>query len=147
MANTVEFHSGVSDKLGFACRLLRKAQQQGKRVCVFGAAELLRALDERLWSFEPLSFVAHARLGPGREPSATLADATRIWLVEPGAAAPHQDIALNLGAQALPDAAAWARVIDVVADDADDRAAGRRRWRAYEAQGCSIQHHPRTAAA
>lgn len=142
MVHAVEFHSGVADKLGYACRLLRKAQAQGARVVVTGDAETLRELDQRLWTFEPLSFVAHVPLTAGGRPPARLAP-TPIWLVEPGAEPPHREIVLNLGPDALPDAAGCGRLIEIVADDAADRAAGRQRWRAYETQGCAIQHHQR----
>ena len=146
MANAVEFHSGIADKLGYACRLLRKAQAQGARVVVTGDAQALRALDERLWTFEPLSFVAHALLQPGRPVPERLLQPTPIWLVEPGAEPPHREVVLNLGPQALPDAAACGRLIEIVADDAAERAAGRQRWRAYEAQGCTIRHHAKPGA-
>jgi DNA polymerase-3 subunit chi len=147
VASAVEFHSGIADKLGYACRLLRKAQAQGARVVVTGDAQALRALDERLWTFEPLSFVPHALLQPGRPPPQRLLQPTPIWLVEPGAEPPHREVVLNLGPQALPDAAACGRLIEIVADDAAERAAGRQRWRAYEAQGCTIQHHAKQGAA
>lgn len=147
MANAVEFHSGIADKLGYACRLLRKAQQQGARVVVIGDAQALRALDQRLWTFEPLSFVAHALLAPGRPAPERLLQPTPIWLVEPGAEPPHREVVLNLGPEALPDAPACGRLIEIVADDAAERAAGRQRWRAYEAQGCTIRHHAQQGAA
>jgi DNA polymerase-3 subunit chi len=137
----VEFHSGVADKFGYACRLLRKACQQGKRVVVTGPAQTLRELDERLWTFEPLSFVPHALVAAGESPPARLAP-TPIWLVvEPGGVLPHREIVLHLGPQARADATDCARLIEIVAADADERSAGRRRWRAYEAQGLTITHH------
>jgi DNA polymerase-3 subunit chi len=147
VAHAVEFHSGIADKLGYACRLLRKAQAQGARVVVTGDAAALRALDERLWTFEPLSFVAHAVLAPGRPVPERLLQPTPIWLVEPGAELPHREVVVNLGPHALPDAAACCRMIELVADDASERAAGRQRWRAYEGQGCTIRHHAQLAGA
>jgi DNA polymerase-3 subunit chi len=147
VAHAVEFHSGIADKLGYACRLLRKAQAQGARVVVTGDAAALRALDERLWTFEPLSFVAHALLAPGRPVPQRLLQPTPIWLVEPGAEPPHREIVLNLGPLPRPDAVACGRLIELVADDAAERAAGRQRWRAYEAQGCTIRHHAQQASA
>jgi DNA polymerase-3 subunit chi len=147
VAHAVEFHSGIADKLGYACRLLRKAQAQGVRVVVTGDATVLRALDERLWTFEPLSFVAHALIAPGRPVPERLLQPTPIWLVEPGAELPHREVVVNLGPHALPDPSACSRLIELVADDAADRAAGRQRWRAYEGQGCTIRHHAQLAGA
>ena len=42
----VDFHSGVTDKVGHACRLLRKAVRQGARVQVCGEPAELDALDQ-----------------------------------------------------------------------------------------------------
>jgi DNA polymerase-3 subunit chi len=147
VAHAVEFHSGIADKLGYACRLLRKAHAQGARVVVTGDAAALRALDERLWTFEPLSFVAHALIAPGRPVPERLLQPTPIWLVEPGAELPHREVVVNLGPHAMPDPAACSRLIELVADDAAERAAGRQRWRAYEGQGCTIRHHAQQAGA
>ena len=42
---TVDFHTGVADKLGYTCRLLRKAYRAGNQVVVAGAPEQLARLD------------------------------------------------------------------------------------------------------
>ena len=80
----VEFHSGVADKLGVACRFLRKAQAAGATVVVCGDQGTLDRLDLALWTFDPLSFVAHARLKRGVAPPPALAR-TPIWLVDDAA--------------------------------------------------------------
>jgi DNA polymerase-3 subunit chi len=146
VTKTVEFHSGVADTLGYACRLLRKAYLQGRRVVVTGPAALLRELNERLWTFEAQGFVPHALLAAGQTPAARLAP-TPIWLCEPGAALPHREIVLHLGDEARADAADCTRLIEIVGSGDAERAAGRRRWRAYEAQGCTITHHAQPAQA
>jgi len=141
----VEFHTGIDDKLAFACRLLRKAYGKGALVAVTGAPELLARLDQALWSFEPYEFVPHLRLQRGAAPPARLAR-TPLWLVEPGAQAPHREVLVNLGPALAEAYADFARVIEVVARDAPDRDAGRQRWRAYEAAGVRIKHHPQPAS-
>ncbi len=66
MAAEVEFHTGVADKVAFACRLLRKAYRKGARVVVTGPREVLAALDRELWTFDERDFVPHARVNaPG----------------------------------------------------------------------------------
>jgi len=140
-AAEVAFHTGVADKLAHGCRLLRKAYRQGARVVVSGDPALLARLDQALWTFEPLEFVPHARLRRGQAPESRL-ERTPIWLVEPGAAPPYRDVLVNLGPD-MPDGfESYARVIELVGTEDDDRLAGRRRWRAYEAAGRSITHHP-----
>ncbi|MBP7958348.1 MAG: DNA polymerase III subunit chi, partial [Ottowia sp.] len=53
----VAFHFNVPDKLGYACRLLRKAHAAGGSVGVVAAPVVLQELDARLWSFSALDFV------------------------------------------------------------------------------------------
>jgi DNA polymerase-3 subunit chi len=145
VAGEVAFHTGVPDKLAHGCRLLRKAYRQGARVVVAGDPALLARLDQALWTFDPLEFVPHARLRRGQAPEARLAR-TPVWLAEPGAEPPHHEVLVNLGPD-MPDAyERYERVIELVGADDDDRAAGRRRWRAYEAAGRTIRHHPAAAA-
>jgi DNA polymerase-3 subunit chi len=130
----VAFHTGIDDTLSYACRLLRKAYRQGARVVVTGSAELLQRLDRQLWIFEPLEFVPHLRLKAGAAPT-PLQLRTPIWLADAGARVPHREVLINLGPQLPEDGASFARVIELVSADPDALAAGRQRWRAYEAQG------------
>lgn len=135
----VEFHTGVSDSVGFACRLLRKAYRQGVRVLVTAPPPLLADLDRALWVFEERDFLPHVRV-PGV--AAAVAARTPIWLstrVPADAAAPR--VVVNLGAEAPPDLSALDRVIEVVSTEPDDADSGRARWRAYKAAGMEIRHH------
>jgi DNA polymerase-3 subunit chi len=137
----VEFHTGVADKLGFACRLLRKAYRRGSRVLVTAPAELLGALDRELWTFEERDFVPHLRAAGA--PNAALAARTPIWLIEETQALPAgaPDVLVNLGAQAPADLAPFTRVIEVVSAEPEDEQAGRQRWRDYRARGLHVTHH------
>lgn len=145
MTAEVAFHTGVPDKLAHTCRLLRKAYRQGARVVVSGAPALLQRLDQALWTFEPQEFVPHVRLRAG-EPAPAALGRTPIWLVEPGGAMPHHEVLVNLGPDRVEGDAQFARVIEIVSRDPDDLAAGRRRWKLYEAQGVQITHHAQGAA-
>lgn len=134
----------MPDKIGFACRLLRKAYAKGAKVAVTGAPDLLRQLDDALWLFEPQQFVPHVRLKAGQQPAPRLAR-TPLWLLDAGAEPPHREVLVNLG-PAMPDAPdAFQRVIELVGAVPEDRDAGRRRWRAYEAAGAKIVHHAQPA--
>jgi DNA polymerase-3 subunit chi len=134
----VEFHTGVADPLGFACRLLRKAYRAGARVQVTAPAQTLAALDRQLWTFEEREFVPHARL-PGAR--AALAARTPIWLVAEAGLPGAPPLLVNLGADAPAETLALDRLIEIVSDDADDTERGRQRWRAYKARGLAIRHH------
>ena len=138
----VEFHTGVVDPLGFACRLLRKAVRRGVRVRVIAPPDTLGALDRALWTFDERDFVPHVRV-PGA--SAATAARTPIWLVPSVNAAagesPVPAVLLNLGAEAPDELAGLERLIEIVSADPDEAARGRSRWRAYKSRGLGITHH------
>ena len=137
----VEFHTGVADPVGFACRLLRKAVRQDVRVRVIAPDDTLAALDLALWTFDERDFVPHVRV-PGA--SESTAARTPIWLAStcdaPAGHAPAPVVLLNLGADAPEDLSGLDRLIEVVAADVGEAARGRARWRAYKARGLDITH-------
>jgi DNA polymerase III subunit chi len=134
----VTFHFNAPDKLGYACRLLRKVVTKGSRAVVTGEAELLRDLDVALWTFEALAFIPHCRADAG--PPAVLA-ASPVVLAESARSAPHQQVLVNLGA-AVPDGfERYERLIEVVTLQEDDRQQARRRWKHYADRGYAIQKH------
>lgn len=136
----VEFHTGVADDLGFACRLLRKAYHQGARVLVRAPAARLTKLDRELWTFAEREFLPHLRFGaPAALPAA--AARTPIWLVDGEVPQGHPPVLVNLGAELPAQPQAFDRIIEIVGADADDEQRGRARWRAYKAAGLDIQHH------
>ena len=57
MTVQVDFHTGLADKLGHACRLVRKAYRAGHQVVVTGAPDQLARLDGQLWIFEVGEFI------------------------------------------------------------------------------------------
>jgi DNA polymerase III subunit chi len=146
----VAFHSGVSDKLGYTCRLLRKVWRQGLGAVVTGDSGDMARLDPMLWTFDPAEFIPHARARSGVSIAPELAR-TPIWLVDAGAAipqstAPAAQVLVNLGATVIADVARFERVVEIVSTDSADRQAARQRWRAYEQAGLRITHHPQDTA-
>lgn len=142
----VEFHTGVADPLGFACRLLRKAARQGVRLQVTAPVQRLGELDRALWVFEERDFVPHVRM-PGAP--AAVARRTPIWLVASQIVAEGDApaVLVNLGGGPPPDLAALQRLIEIVGAEADEAAGGRERWRHYKVQGLQIKHHGGAEAA
>lgn len=138
----IEFHTHVSDKLAYSCRLLRKAYLSGARVAVIAEPELLVALDQLLWHFSPVEFVPHCRAGA---PEASVS-ASPIVLSK-SLAAPAcggREIVLNLGHAVPAGFEAFERLLEVVTLDEDDAMAGRRRWKHYAAAGHVPQKHDRS---
>ena len=140
----VEFHTGVADRIGFACRLLRKACRRGARVLVTAPPEDLAALDRALWVFEEREFLPHVRM-PGAP--AAVAARTPIWLAQQAGGEGAPRVVLNLGAEAPEDMTQLDRLIEVVSSDPDDADRGRSRWRSYKLAGLQIKHHVAGAAA
>jgi DNA polymerase III subunit chi len=139
----VDFHSGVADKLGAACGFLRKAQDAGATVVVCGDRSGLDQLDMALWTFDPLSFVAHVRVRETAVPPPALVS-TRTWLVDSTTSVEPRDLLLNLGPTMVDGWQGFGRVVEIVSAESDDADAGRRRWRQYSLQpGLELVHHPR----
>lgn len=131
----VEFHFNAPDKLGYACRLLRKAARQGAQVAVTAEPAFLRELDMVLWTFEPLEFVPHCLAGA----PAQVVGATPIVLCDDARSAPHHDVLVNLGGQVPEGFERFERLIEVVTQEAQDRSAGRSRWNHYKSRGYDIK--------
>jgi DNA polymerase-3 subunit chi len=141
----VDFHSGVDAPVHFACRLLRKAWRQGVAVLVTAPSDTLATLDRELWTFEAQEFVPHLRVRPGQPVDAALRR-TPIWLCEGEPPSPGPAVLVNLGADMPEGAAPFERIIEIVPAEGEERQRARARWRAYEARGWTIRHHPQAAA-
>lgn len=142
MVTRVEVHAGATDKLQFACRLLRKSQAVGARVVVGGERAALDRLDVALWTFDALSFVVHARVRGAAASLPASAQRAPVWLADEPLHFPHREVLLNLGPDVVPGWDGFARVIDVVQAGEPDTSLGRRRWKAYgERPGVERVHH------
>ena len=144
----VDFHTGVTDKPGHACRLIRKAWRAGNRVVVTGSSRELARLDVQLWTFDPGDFVAHARLPAGGVVPPLLAR-TPIWLADDTADLPAEvadGVLVNLGPEPVAGFDRFSRLIEIVAQAADEVASGRLRWRHYLAAGLTPTNLPQGAA-
>jgi DNA polymerase III subunit chi len=131
----ITFHFNASDKVGHACRLLRKAVASGAKVVVTADSALLRDLDVALWNFGPLEFVPHCL----NTSSAAVLAASPVVLAESPQAAPHQHVLVNLGASVPDGFERFERLIEVVTVQEDDRQSGRRRWKHYADRGYAIK--------
>jgi len=133
----VEFHYNAADRLAYACRLLRKAVRQGSRVAVTAPGETLTRLDALLWSFDPIEFIPHVRLRAGESLPARLLP-TPVWLVDAAEQAAHQPVLVNLGVEPPAGFESFARLIEVVSAQPDDRERARLRWKHYASRGYPI---------
>lgn len=133
----VAFHFNVDDKLGYACRLLRKAWRGGRRCMVVLDAGDVAALDQALWTTPADEFLPHARAGA---PAAVLRHSP-ILLGERIEASWPADVLVNLGSQVPEGMEAFGRVVEVVSTEPQDRQQARLRWRHYTEQGHALVRH------
>lgn len=138
----VAFHFNVGNKLGYACRLLRKAWRNGRRCMVVVDAADLPTLDQALWTSGGDDFLPHARA----DASAALVKHSPILLGEQVAPQWPADVLVNLSAQVPAGLDGFERVIEVVSVDEADRQHARLRWRQYTDAGHSLVRHDLGAA-
>ena len=140
----VAFHTGVADKVPYACRLVRKARQQDLTAWVTGPMEVLKRLDEALWVDVPADFLPHCLVDPVL-PNWSMLRRTPVWLSEgevnpePGVSVPA--VWIHLGGPSPLQPQQFAKVIEVVGEEPHERQAARQRWRDYETRGLSPVHH------
>lgn len=133
----IAFHFNVSDKVAYACRLLRKASKQGLRITVTGDVHDLSRLDEALWVFDPLEFLPHCSV----DTSEMLKAKTPIILASNLQENSHLDVVVNLGQEVLKGFERYLRLIELVSTHEADRAQARQRWRYYNARGYPIESY------
>ncbi len=132
----VDFHSKVPDKIGYACRLVRKARAADMQVVVYAADRAqMAALDDALWTFSEQDFLPHVAAGD------ELAAVTPVILThDAGQALPHHQVLINLSRETPAHFARFERLFEIVSADEDDLFAGRERYRQYQQRGYPLTH-------
>ncbi|MDR7096072.1 DNA polymerase III subunit chi [Hydrogenophaga laconesensis] len=133
----VAFHFNAPDKLSYACRLLRKAYLRGARVVALVEEGDRGALDAALWTQVVGEFIPHS--GPNDPPHVQ----SRSPIHLASEATPHNGatVLVNLKAGMPIGYERFARVIEVVTGDENDRGLARERWKHYKTQGIEPQRH------
>jgi DNA polymerase-3 subunit chi len=133
----ISFHFNAPDKVGYTCRLLRKAVASGAKVVVTARPDTLGELDVALWTFAPLEFIAHTRAQPGN----TQPDRAPVVLASSPRETAHQQVLVNLGEPVPEGFERFERLIEVVTGDQEDRQQARQRWKHYADRGYAITRH------
>ena len=128
----VEFRVGVADPLGYCCGLLRAADSKGARTVVCAPPAWIDELDQRLWTFSQLDFLAHCRVGDALEARSpiVLSEGADVRALQ------GRDCLVNLGTQEVLGWQQLPRVIELVGSDPQAKAAARQRFRSYRAARC-----------
>lgn len=134
----IAFHFNASDKLAYACRLLRKAVGSGAKAVVLASAGDVARLDTQLWTFSALEFIPHCRDDSAPE---LLARSPVVLASQLSDGLPHHDVLVHLGDSVPPGFETFARVIEVVSLDEADRQLARQRWKRYTELGYTLLRH------
>lgn len=140
----IDFHFNVEHRLQYACRVVRRARQAGCRVLLYTRdADRLARIDTALWTFSALDFVPHVHV------ASPLAARTPVLLASSLDQHSGGDVLLNLDDEVPPQmtglADRFARLIEVVSRDDDERSRARERFRAYREAGFEPQAHDRSS--
>ncbi|MDO9146142.1 MAG: DNA polymerase III subunit chi [Hydrogenophaga sp.] len=136
----VAFHFNAPDKQGYACRLLRKGYLKGARLLVRTDVRALEALDSALWAFTSGEFIPHGREGDA--PSLLRRSPIQLYTELPESVENSASVVVvNLRDSLPPRYERFARVIEIVTFDENDRLQARERWRAYKQRGIDPVRH------
>jgi DNA polymerase-3 subunit chi len=132
----IDFHTNITDKLQYACRLARKAYAaRAKVVLLAESPEQAAQLDETLWTLSDTDFVPHVMAGDPLAPETPV-----IVTDSEDAELPHYDMLINLTQRTPAHFAQFARVFEIISTDEQDAAAGRQRYVAYKKQSYPLTH-------
>lgn len=133
----IDFHTQVADRILYTCRLVRKARtaaSDSRIVILLKDGRELAALDRALWTFSEQDFLPHASADD------PLASQSPVVLTERADNLPHHDILINLSGDLPARFAQFDRVIEIVAQDESEMAAGRERYGYYRQRGYPLTH-------
>ena len=129
----VKFFFNVDHKLNFACKLAKKAFEDGRKLVVYAPdADRAREFDRLLWTFSQLSFVPHVHAGH------VLAGETPIIIATDDQALPHHDALLNLGNEPPPFFSRFEHLREIVSMNDEDRNCARERAKFYKSRGFNV---------
>ncbi len=137
----VDFAFGAPDRLGMACDVVCKQFQAGQPVLIYCPdPRRLAVFSRKLWSLKDTLFIPHDEVGPD-----TPADSpVRVVRSSPGDAL-QPDVAvpwlLNLDLDCPPDVDKFERVLEIVSNHEQDKAAARVRYKQYIAAGHDVRAH------
>ena len=121
---SIDFYFNAQDKLTVACRLAGKALAQKKRLLIYAPEpETAQRVDRLLWTWPATGFVPHCL---AHDP---LAAETPVLIATDAEGPQACEVLLNLSPETPPHFERFERLLEIVADDEEERKAGRERYR------------------
>jgi len=132
----IDFHTNIPDKLGYACRLARKAYASRAKLVLLAETPAQAAeLNEALWTLSGTDFIPHVMAGDPLAPETPV-----IVTFDEQTELPHRDMLVNLTRRTPVGFDSFARVFEIISTDEEDAAAGRARYVAYKRQQHELTH-------
>lgn len=130
----IKFFFNVDNKLQFACKLAKRACDEGRKMIVYAPSpKLADEFDRLLWTFSQLSFVPHVKAGHA------FAAETPIVIASDDTGLTHHQALLNIGDDPPPFFSRFDALREVVSSDGDDRASARERMKFYKSRGFDVR--------
>lgn len=131
----IKFFFNVDDKLNFACKWVKKACEDGRKLVVYAPeGKAADSFDRRLWEFSQLSFVPHVKANHA------LAAEAPVIIASDDANLPHHEVLLNLADEPPPFFSRFEVLRELVSQDEEDRACARERIKFYKSRGFDVTH-------
>jgi len=136
----VDFYSlkepGRGDRFLLACRLVERIHGDGHRIFIqVPDQEQARHLDRLLWTFRQQSFLPH---GLANDSDRAF---TPILIGHDDDPGEENQVLINLSPEVPPFFGSFERLCELIDQDAEVRAAGRKRYVYYRDRGYPLHHH------
>jgi DNA polymerase III subunit chi len=142
---SIDFYFNAADRLEVACRLAGKALQQQKRVLIYAPrADDAQRLDRLLWTAQAVSFIPHCMAHDPLAADTPVLIATGDEAYRTGDLAPvatNCEVLINLAADHPPFFERHERLLEIVAQEEEERRAGRARFKYYRERGYPLRNH------
>jgi DNA polymerase-3 subunit chi len=127
----------LKDRYLFACKLIEKAYRSGCFCYVMtDSAEQSQELDDLLWTFRAGSFIPH-QIYTGEPP-----EIEKVILIGSLDAPEHwQNTLFNLSSRYPEFGSQTGRILEILDNSENTKAAGRERYRQYQQSGMKITTH------
>jgi len=131
-----EFYLIVKDRFKsdpnlLVCELVKRAYAAELPTLILARSlEDAEELDDKLWSFDPESFIPHQIAGGEDD------DVTAVLIAPPGAKIADRALVINLREEAADGDFQWVK--EVVPADPDERDGSRKRWAEYRKRGFEV---------
>jgi len=133
---SIDFYFNAEDRLQVACRLAGKAIKQNQRVLIYAPEpDTASRIDKLLWTWPAIGFVPHCAV------HSRLAAETPVLIASGDETPPQCEVMLNLGAECPPHFERFARLLEVISQEPEDKEKGRSRFRFYRERGYPISNH------